>query len=58
MQDNGGGFDASSRRDGGHGLGNMQARAERLGASLRVTSRPGEGTRVIAILPILAPTTA
>ena len=58
VQDNGGGFDASSRRDGGHGLGNMQARAERLGASLRVTSRPGEGTRVIAILPILAPTTA
>lgn len=57
VQDNGGGFDASSRRDGGHGLGNMQARAERLGASLRVTSRPGEGARVIAILPILTPTT-
>jgi signal transduction histidine kinase len=53
VQDNGAGFDADTRRDGGHGLGNMRARAERLGASLRVASQPGEGTRVIATLPIL-----
>jgi len=52
IQDNGTGFDAALRRDGGHGLGNMQARAESMGASLRVTSQPGEGTRVLATLPI------
>lgn len=52
VQDNGAGFDATRRREGGHGLGNMQARAERLGASLRVTSASGEGTRVIATLPL------
>jgi signal transduction histidine kinase len=31
----------------------MQARAEQLGATLRVTSQPGEGARVLATLPIL-----
>lgn len=52
VQDNGVGFDAEVRRDG-HGLGNMAARAERMGAQLRVSSRPGEGTRVVATMPIL-----
>jgi signal transduction histidine kinase len=51
VQDNGTGFNASSRRDGGHGLGNMHARAKRIGASLRVTSAPGEGARVLATMP-------
>jgi signal transduction histidine kinase len=53
VQDNGAGFDAGTRRQGGHGLGNMHARAERLGATLRVTSQPGEGARVLATFPIL-----
>lgn len=52
VQDNGVGFDPASRRDGGHGLGNMTARAERMGATLRVTSEPGEGARVVATMPI------
>ena len=52
VQDNGRGFDAATRRDGGHGLGNMQARASRAGATVRVTSHPGEGSRVITTLPI------
>ena len=56
VQDNGKGFPPGHSRDGGHGLGNMRARAERLGASLRVTSQPGEGARVLATLPILHPT--
>ncbi len=58
IQDNGIGFDASARHDRGLGLGNMQARAESLGATLRVTSQPGEGTRVIATLPIFQPAAA
>jgi signal transduction histidine kinase len=58
VQDNGKGFAAGHSRDGGHGLGNMRARAERLGATLRVTSQPGDGARVLATLPILHPTLA
>jgi signal transduction histidine kinase len=48
VHDNGRGFDATRGGSTGHGLGNMRARAERLGASLRVTSQPGQGARVIA----------
>lgn len=55
VQDNGAGFDPGGRRDGGHGLGNMRARAERIGATLQVTSHPGEGARVLATLPLLRP---
>jgi signal transduction histidine kinase len=51
VHDNGRGFDAARNPSGGHGLGNMRARAERLGASLRVTSQPGQGARVIATFP-------
>jgi signal transduction histidine kinase len=58
VQDNGRGFNATQTRAGGHGLGNMRARAERIGASFRLTSAPGEGTRVLATLPILEPTVA
>jgi signal transduction histidine kinase len=58
VQDNGTGFDAASRRDGGHGLGNMHARAANIGATMSVTSRPGEGARVLANLPILQPAPA
>jgi signal transduction histidine kinase len=54
VQDNGRGFDPARRR-AGHGLGNMQARANGLGATLRLESRPGEGTRLLVTLPILAP---
>lgn len=57
VQDNGAGFDAASRRDGGHGLGNMHARAAQIGATLSITSRAGGGTRVLANLPILQPAT-
>lgn len=52
VQDNGAGFDPVKTRDGGHGLGNMQARAARLGATLRISSSPGDGTRLVATLPI------
>lgn len=55
IHDNGVGFDPATRREGGHGLGNMHARAEWIGAPLRITSQPGEGTRVVAMLPILQP---
>ena len=57
VQDNGAGFNVEKSRRGGHGLGNMHARAQRIGASLRVTSTPGEGARILATLPVLTPST-
>lgn len=53
VQDNGAGFDPAVGRDGGHGLANMRARAEHLRATLAVSSRPGQGTRVLVNVPIL-----
>ena len=58
VQDNGAGFDSSVRRDGGHGLRNMQARATHIGAALHIFSRPGEGARVLATIPVLQSPTA
>jgi signal transduction histidine kinase len=52
VQDNGAGFDPAVRANAGHGVNNMQARAQRLGAELRVSSRPGTGTRVVVNIPI------
>jgi signal transduction histidine kinase len=51
VQDDGVGFtpDTNSR---GHGLGNMRARATALGASLRIESAAGKGTRVLLTLPV------
>jgi signal transduction histidine kinase len=58
VQDNGTGFDAAQRREGGHGLGNMHARAKRVGANTTITSQRGEGTRVVVTLPLLQSTPA
>ena len=55
VQDNGIGFAAGTRRPGGNGVGNMHARAKALGAELRITSQPGEGTRIVATIPIVQP---
>jgi signal transduction histidine kinase len=57
VQDNGVGFDPELRRDGGHGLPNMEARARQLGATLHVTSAPAEGSRILASLPAARPAT-
>jgi len=51
VQDNGGGF-SPVEGGGGFGLGNMQARAEQLHATLRIDSQPNTGTRVIVTLPL------
>ena len=53
IKDNGRGFDPSSveTMPVGHlGLQAMRQRAESVGASLEVLSRPGEGTRVVVVL--------
>jgi signal transduction histidine kinase len=48
--DDGGGFDPATVRRG-QGLGNLRARAERLGGRLDLVSVPGEGTTVKVVLP-------
>lgn len=50
--DDGRGFDPAQTPSGGHGLGNMRARAAALGGSLQVESAPGKGTRVLLTLPL------
>ncbi len=47
VEDDGIGFDASTARSSGNGLRNIAARAQKLGAQLRILSGPGQGTRLI-----------
>jgi len=52
VQDNGTGFDAARRpAASSHGLTNMRARAERMGATLRLTSESGQGARLVLTVP-------
>lgn len=52
IHDDGIGFDAAARVEGGHhGLANMQARTRAAGGTFAVTSTPGEGTRIIITIP-------
>lgn len=54
VEDDGRGFDAALSRSVGHGQRTMRERAELAGGSLSVVSRPGEGTAVVARVPIPA----
>lgn len=52
VQDDGRGFDTTTAAESGHlGLINMRARAESLNGTLDIESHPGEGTRVVVVLP-------
>lgn len=50
--DNGGGFDPARTR--GLGILGMEERVKRLGGSFGVESKPGQGTTIHALLPVLA----
>jgi signal transduction histidine kinase len=51
VRDNGRGFDPAMRSTG-FGLVGMRERAELLGGTVEVTSTPGSGTRIRAVLPV------
>ncbi|MEJ7929122.1 CHASE3 domain-containing protein [Ramlibacter sp. AN1015] len=51
VRDDGRGFDVAGMRPSTHGLAGMRHRVEASGGRLTVTSKPGEGTRVMAVLP-------
>jgi signal transduction histidine kinase len=49
LRDNGKGFGVDCANGGGIGLIGMRERAEQIGATLGVTSKPGRGTKIIAV---------
>lgn len=51
IQDNGKGFDMAGTERRGHGLENIKARASAIEAHARISSVPGEGTRIVITLP-------
>jgi PAS domain S-box-containing protein len=51
IRDDGKGFDAAAVPDGHLGLAGMRARAEKIGATFTVESRPGEGTTIEVTVP-------
>ena len=54
VSDNGRGFDAQHLRPSTHGLAGMRHRVEAAGGKLTVSSTPGQGTRLEAMLPTRA----
>ena len=46
ISDNGRGFDVDVQAAGGSGLQNMQERANKIGATLKIKSAPGDGTSI------------
>ena len=52
IADDGRGFDPRTASRRGNGLRNMRERAAALGGALQVSSAPGEGTRLVATIPV------
>jgi len=51
--DDGHGFDYDGQVSRGFGLLNMKERAEQIGGSVDIISKPGQGTRIIARIPLI-----
>ena len=51
LHDNGDGFDVDGINGGGIGLIGMKERADEIGATIKVTSEPGKGTKITAVSP-------
>jgi signal transduction histidine kinase len=52
IRDNGAGFDPDGDFPGHLGLRSMRERAAKLGGTVQIESKPGEGTRIVASVPI------
>ena len=55
VADNGKGFDTQRVRPSTHGLAGMRHRVEAARGKLTITSTPGKGTRLSAMLPVVKP---
>ncbi|MDP1740242.1 MAG: CHASE3 domain-containing protein [Polaromonas sp.] len=51
VKDDGGGFDTTQLKASGHGLAGMKHRVEAAGGRLSISSEPGQGTTISAVLP-------
>jgi len=51
LQDNGAGFKAQEVKRGSYGLSTMQERAQKLGGTTDIMSKPGSGTRIKVVIP-------
>ena len=51
LSDNGDGFVTDRGNGGGIGLIGMKERADQIGATLSISSEPGEGTSIVAVSP-------
>ncbi len=58
VQDDGAGFDPSQVRRSAHGLSGMRFRVEAEGGRMQLQSQPGQGTRLVASLPLARPAPA
>ncbi len=58
VADDGVGFDPAGAKPGGHGLANMAARAQQIGARYQLLATPGQGVRVVIELPLEKEATA
>lgn len=56
IQDDGQGFEVASMRPNSHGLAGMRHRVEAVGGRLTVTSQPGKGTTISAVIPLTSVT--
>ena len=52
IKDDGVGFNSEKTVGQGNGLQNMTARAQKLGAQLQITSKPGFGVQILVELPL------
>jgi two-component system nitrate/nitrite sensor histidine kinase NarX len=52
VEDRGSGIDGSDDEDLHFGLRLMRSRAEQIGGTIEIESKPGSGTRVVAVLPV------
>jgi signal transduction histidine kinase len=52
VSDNGRGFEADAVGRSGYGLSSMRQRAELIGGTISVESRPQDGTRVVVAVPM------
>ena len=57
VRDDGCGFDQQSVDGKRNGLTNMRERAQQVGGTVEIRSRPGQGTEVLFILPMTQPVT-
>jgi len=52
IRDNGTGFDPENRREGGHGLNNIQRRMDEIGGRFELQTTPGSGTTIRLAIPL------